>query len=177
MRWSLGCWLLDYTFLSGIVGAYSAREDLQRGSWCGLLQCCCTLCRRSTVTYLMDTSGHSSPIWAYRANAHKMRVSHDEDSSNRKDVCSLCVVDLDLSLSQDAFGLRAFDIKKLLTRMLPGSSPCELQVMLPDSKLSMDGFHDVLIDNLSASLAWRSSHISPADVTSLRRRWPRPYLG
>ena len=86
--------------------------------------------RRSTVTDVMDTSGHSSPIWAYRANAHKMRVSHDEDSSNPKDLCSLGVVDL---------------------------------------KLGTDGFHDVLIDNLSTP----TSHISPPDVTSLRRRWPK----
>ena len=77
-------------------------------------------------------------------------------------------MDLDLSISPDAFGLRAFDTKKPLT--LPGSSPCELRLMLPDSKIGTDGFHDVLIDNLSASPAWRSSHISPADVTSLRRR-------
>ena len=43
--------------------------------------------------------------------------------------------------------------------------------MLPDSKLGTDGFHDVLIDNLATSPSWRSSHISPADVTALRRRW------
>ena len=82
-------------------------------------------------------------------------------------------MDLDLSLSPDAFGLRAFDSKKPLTRMLPGSSPCDLRLMLPDSKVGTDGFHDVLIENLSASPAWRSSHISPADVTALRRRWPK----
>ena len=98
----------------------------------------------------MDTSGHSSPIWAYRANAHNIRVSHDEDSSNTKDLCSLCVVDLDVSLSPDAFGLRAFDSKQPLTRMLPGSSLCELRLMLPDSKLGTDGFHDVFIDNRSS---------------------------
>ena len=102
-----------------------------------------------------------------------MRVSHDEDSSNPKDLCSLGVVDLDLSLSPFAFGLRAFDSKKPLTRMLAGYSLCELRLLLPDSKLGTDGFHDVLIDNLSASPTWRSSHISPADVTSLRRRWPK----
>ena len=39
--------------------------------------------------------------------------------------------------------------------------------------LGTDGFHDVLIDNLAASPSWRSSHISPADVTALRRRWPK----
>ena len=33
------------------------------------------------------------------------------------------------------FSLRAFDISKLLTRMLPGSIPCELRLMLPDSKI------------------------------------------
>ena len=125
------------------------------------------------VTDVMDTSGHSSPIWAYRANAHKMWAFHDEDQSKPKDMCSLGVVDLDLSLSPDAFGLWAFDgSKKPLTRMLPGSSRCELRLMLPDSKLDTDGFHDVLIDNLAVSPSWRSSHISPADVTALRRRWP-----
>ena len=81
---------------------------------------------------------------------------------------------MDLLLSPDAFGLRAFDSKELLTRMLPGSSPCELRLMLPDSKVGTDGFHDVLIENLSASPAWWSSHVSPADVTALRRRNPAP---
>ena len=102
-----------------------------------------------------------------------MRISHDDDGSNPKDMCSLGVVDLDLSLSPDAFGLRAFDNKKPLTRMLPGSTPCELRLLLPDSSLGTDGFHDVLIDSLAASPSWRSGHISPADVTALRRRWPK----
>ena len=39
--------------------------------------------RRSSI---MDTVGHSSPIWVYRANAHKMRASHDEDRSKPKDM-------------------------------------------------------------------------------------------
>ena len=85
-----------------------------------------------------------------------MWSSYDADGSIPKDMCSLGVVDLDLSLSLDAFGLRAFDHKKLLTRMLPGSTPCELRLMLPDSRLGTDGFHDVLIDNLAASPSWRS---------------------
>ena len=66
---------------------------------------------------IMDTSGYSSPIREYRDNAHRMRVSHDEDISDPKDLCSLGVVDMDLSLSPDAFGLQAFDSKKPLTRM------------------------------------------------------------
>ena len=39
--------------------------------------------------------------------------------------------------------------------------------------MGADGFHDVVIENLSASPAWRSSHVSPADVKSLCRRWPK----
>ena len=39
--------------------------------------------------------------------------------------------------------------------MLPGSSPCELRLLLPDSS------------------TWRSRHVSPSDVIALRRRWPK----
>ena len=66
---------------------------------------------------------------------------------------SLGLVDLDLSPSPDVFGLQAFDSKLPLTRMLPGSNPCELRLLLPDSKIGMDGFHDVVIENLSVSPA------------------------
>ena len=86
---------------------------------------------------------------------------------------SLGVMDLDLSISADVFGLRAFDSDKPVSRMLPGSTPCELRLMLPDAKLGIDGFHDVIIENLSASPTWRSSHASPADISSLRQRWPK----
>ena len=72
------------------------------------------------MTVMMDTSVSSSPIRTYIDNRHKMYVSHDEDRSDPKDLCSLGVVDLYLSLSPDAFGLRAFDSKKPLTRILPG---------------------------------------------------------
>ena len=81
--------------------------------------------------------------------------------------------DLDLSLSPDAFGLRAFDASKPLTHMVPGSFPCELRLMLPDSDIGPEGFHDVIIENLAATPTWRSRHISPGDVTSLRQRWPK----
>ena len=67
----------------------------------------------------------------------------------------------------------AFDHTKLVTRMLPGYSPSELRLMLPDSRMGTDRFHDALIDNLAASPSWRSGHISPADVTASRRRWPK----
>ena len=86
---------------------------------------------------------------------------------------SLGVMDLDLSIWPDVFGLRVFDEIKPVTRILPGSSPCELRLMLPDDKLGKDGFHDVMIENLSGTLTWRSSYVSPAEVTTVCRQWPK----
>ena len=121
----------------------------------------------------MDTPGFGSPIRTYQKNSHRMRVSNDRDGSEATTLSSLGVVDLDLSLSPDVFGLNAFDNSLPITRMLPGSSPCELRLLLPDSTIGTDGFHDVIIENLSASTTWHSRHVSPSDVTALRRRWPK----
>ena len=102
-------------------------------------------------------------------NYHKMRVSNDTDRSDPKDLCSLGVVDLDLSLSPDVFDLRAFDSSKPLTRMLPGSSPCELRLMLPDGEVGPEGFHDVINRHLKTG--------SVRDlVNELRQRFPGKYL-
>ena len=100
-----------------------------------------------------------------------MRRSHDENGLIQMNMDSLGVIDLDLSISPDVFGLRAFDATKPV--MLTGSLPCELRLMLPDDKLGIDGFQDILVENLSGTPAWQSSHVSPADMTSLRRRWPK----
>ena len=67
----------------------------------------------------MDTPSYGSPVRTYVDNHYSMRVSNDGDTSDSKDLFSLGVVDLDLSISPDAFGLRAFDVSKPLTRMLP----------------------------------------------------------
>ena len=68
----------------------------------------------------------------YLGKANSMRQSHDENGSIQMNIYSLGVMDLDLSISPDVFGFRAFDAEKPLTRMQPGSSPC-----------GNDGFHDV----------------------------------
>ena len=52
------------------------------------------------------------------------------------------------------FGLRAFDERMPVTRMFPGSSPCELRLLIPDAKISQDGFHDVVVENLLGSSTW-----------------------
>ena len=113
-----------------------------------------------------------SAIAAYQEQATRMQ-SHDENGSLQMNMYSLGVMDLDLSISPDVFGLRAFDSDKPVSRMLPGSTPCQLRLMLPDAKLGIDETHDVIIENLSTSPTWRSSHVFPADILSLRRRWPK----
>ena len=121
---------------------------------------CTALTWRSTI--LMTGLGQSSAIAAYLGQANSMRQSHNENGSIQMNIYSLGVMHLDLSISPDVFGFRAFDADKPLTRMQPRSSPC-----------GNDGFHDVLIEKLSATPTWRSSHVASADMTSLRRRCPK----
>ena len=91
--------------------------------------------RLDTLVCFISTLGHSLAIWAHRAQAQKMLCSHDAKGSLPMDMLSLGVIYLDLSISPDAFGLRAFDHGKPLTKMLPGSTPCELRLMLSDSTM------------------------------------------
>ena len=116
--------------------------------------------------------GFASPICTYRQNLSKMRESNDPHGSEVTNLCSLGVVDLDLSLCPDVFGLNAFDENMPITRMLPGSSPCELRLLLPDTNIGKDGFHDVVVENLIGSSTWRLRHVTPSYVIALRRRWP-----
>ena len=69
----------------------------------------------------MDTPGFASPIRAYRENLCQMRKSNDPIEAELTYLDSLGVLDLDISVCPDAFGLRAFDEKMPNTRMLPGS--------------------------------------------------------
>ena len=47
------------------------------------------------------------------------------------------------------------------------------KLLIPDTKIGQDRFHDVVVENLIGSSTWRSRHVSPSDVIALRRRWPR----
>ena len=80
-----------------------------------------------------------------------MLRSHDTSGSLPMNMDSLGVMDLDLSISSDLFGLLAFDKDNPIAMMLPGSTPCELRLMLPNAKSGIDGFHDIIIDNLATS--------------------------
>ena len=119
----------------------------------------------------MDAPGLASRIRAYRQNLCQMRKSNDPSESEPTYLGSLGVLDLDLTVCPDVFGLRAFDEKMPITRMLPGSSPCDLRLLIPEAGIGQDGFHDVVIENLLGTSTWRSKYVSPADVIGLRRRW------
>ena len=94
----------------------------------------------------MEAPGFASPIRAYRQDLCQMRKSNYQNGSETTNLGSLGVMDLDLTVCPDAFGLRAFDEKRPVTRMLPGSSPCDLRLLIPDSGIGQDGFHDVVME-------------------------------
>ena len=121
----------------------------------------------------MVTPGFASPIRAYQDDLCCMKKSHDVSDSEQTGLDSLGVLDVDLSLGPDPFGLRAFDELLPNSRMLPGSGPCDLRVLIPDAGLGQAGFHDVVIENLLGTSVWRSKHVTQADVMGLRHRWPK----
>ena len=85
---------------------------------------------------------------------------NDPSDSEPTYLGSLGVLDLDLTVFPDVFGLRAFDEKMPITRMLPGSSPCDLRLLIPDAGIGQDGVHDVIIENLLGTSTWRSKYVS-----------------
>ena len=122
---------------------------------------------------IMDTPGFSSPLNNYQKNLRMMCDSHDHGGKEKTELDSLGVIDLDQQVLTDIFGLKAFNESLPITQMLPGSSPCELRLLIPDSAAGEQGFHDVIMENLTASSTWRLRHVSNSDVSALRRRWPR----
>ena len=174
MLWLFGSGLLTcWCIYAWTVWQYFFISERKSTTDSEILMECAALARRSTVLLAMIALGQSSAIATYHSKANRMRRSHDENRSIQMNINSLGVMDLDLSISPDVFGLLAFDDTKPVTRMLPSSSPCELRLMLPDDKLGNDGFHDVIIENLSGTPTWRSSYVSLAEVTTLRRQWPK----
>ena len=138
--WCIYAWTVRQYFFVSVCDLIIDRESSTD---------CTALTRRSTIMIAMTGLGQSSAIAAYQSQASHIKWSHDENGSIQMNIYSLGVMDLDLSISPDVFGIRVFDDTKPVTRMLPGSSPCELRLM-PDNKLANDGFHDV-IENLSGT--------------------------
>ena len=67
---------------------------------------CTALASQSTILLVMTGLRQSLAIAAYQSQANCMRRSHDENGSIQMNMYSLGVMDLDLSISPDVFGLR-----------------------------------------------------------------------
>ena len=79
--------------------------------------------------------------------------------------------DMDTSIVPDVFGLRSFDSRESISRMLPGQFPNEHRALIPGATPVC--FHDIIMSDLQATPAWQARRIMPSDVTSLRRCWPK----
>ena len=60
-----------------------------------------------------------------------------------------------------------------LVRVLPGVSPNIVRVLVPDDLAEPRGFHDLLIEDLSAP---KVRPASAGDLTVLRQHWPPSLL-
>ena len=110
-------YLLTYSFLQGVHSDTHCRHN-RSGIFLDRQFVCVEEDRKEDG---MDTPGFASPIRAYRHNLCEMRKSHDASESEPTDLDSLGVLDLDLTVCPDVFGLKAFDDEMPVTRMLPGS--------------------------------------------------------
>ena len=123
----------------------------------------------------MGDSYLDGPVKKYVDDYYCMRTSTDNDFSEPTGLSSLGVVDLDTSIAPDVFGLRAFDPPpppEPISRMLPGKTQHNLRVLVPDAAASPVNFHDIVLEDLRATPEFLARQIVPAEVTSLRRRWP-----
>ena len=110
------------------------------------------------TTFVMGDSSYIEPVQKYVDDCHGMRSSNDNDRVDPVGLSSLGVVDLDISIVPDVFGLWF---------------PNELCVLIPDAGATLVDFHDIIMSDLHATPEWRARRIVPSDVTLLRRCWPK----
>ena len=171
MWWSFGSGLLtDWCLCVWTLWQWFDYSDCDSAADSCTYAECSALTWQSTVFAIMTGLGQGSAIAAYQEQAQRMRRSHDANGSLQMNMNSLGMMDLDLSISPtcSAFGLsiKISQLRGCCRDPLPANS----RLMLPDTKLGIDGFHDVIIKNISASPTWRSVHISPKAVFSTLRR-------
>ena len=121
----------------------------------------------------MGDSSYGEPVHTYVDDNYSMRSSNDNDRADPVRLSSLGVVDLDISIVPDVFGLWAFDSREPISRMLPGQFPNELHVMIPDAGATPVDFHDIIMSDLRATPEWWARRFVPSGMTSLRRHWPK----
>ena len=138
----------------------------------GSLVFLCRTCDDVTADCSMDGLYGGWPMKAAFDNTSCMRPSNDINRDTVVDLTTLGVVDLDTSLMPDMFSLRAFDSREPVVRVLPGEFLNTIRVLVPGATAMPIGFYDVMLENLANTPDHRARSISPADITTLKIRWP-----
>ena len=115
----------------------------------------CRTCEDSIVKYIMDDSYGGWPLKAALSDSHCMQPSNDTYQDMVVDLTTLGVVDLNTSIMPDVFGLRAFDSREPVARILPGDFANTICMLVPDATAAPIGFHDVMLENLANSPDYR----------------------
>ena len=87
--------------------------------------------------------------------------------------CTFLGVVLDTTVVLDVIGLHAFHEEAALVQMLPGASMNIVRVLVPDDRAAPQGFHDLLIEDLSDTKVLPAS---AGDLTVMRQHWPPSLL-
>ena len=141
-------------------------RNLLLRDWCfsvGLPGRACQIFWPCLITFAMGDSSYGEPVQKYVDDYYSLRSSNDNDWADPVGVSSLGVVDI--SIVPDVFGVRAFDSRESISRMLPGQFPNELHVLIPDAGATPVAFHDIDMSDLRATPEWRARRIVPSDVT------------
>ena len=64
--------------------------------------------------------------------------------------------------------MHAFNEEAVLVRVLPGASPNIVRILIPDDRTEPWGFHDLLIEDLTAT---KVRPVYAGDLTELRQHW------
>ena len=120
----------------------------------------------------MDISYGDGPLSVAADTYRCMQPSNDLNQARIVDFTTLGVVNLDTSMMPDVFGLRAFDSREPVVRVLSGDFQNLVRVLVPEETAVPMGFHDIIIEDLSGTPDYSARWIVHGDVSSLRRRWP-----
>ena len=100
--------------------------------------------RKFLAKYIIDVSYSDGPLNTSVDEYRRVWSSNDSSLDTPVTLSSLVAIGLDTSILPDVFGLRAFDSREPVTRMLPGQFGNFVCVLVPDNEATHVAFHDVI---------------------------------
>ena len=94
----------------------------------------------SVTRYIMGILYGDGPLRVYEDDYRRMQSSNDLNLDKLVDLSTPRVVDLDTSITPDVFGLRAFDSREPVVRMLPGDFQNLVHLLVPNATAGPMGF-------------------------------------